>query len=68
MSHFIAKYFTYHAVRWDDAPNHRGGRVEVKIAEYLTYRPRWSASHMRADGTKTWAEIATINPTEGTGK
>jgi nitrate reductase gamma subunit len=68
MSHFIAKYFTYHAVRWDDAPNQRNGRIEAKIAEYLTYRPTWSARHMRADGTKTWADIATTNPTEGTGK
>jgi nitrate reductase gamma subunit len=65
MSHFIAKYFTYHAVRWDDAPNQRNGRIEAKIAEYLTYRPTWSAPHMRADGRKTWGEIAAINPTEG---
>lgn len=62
MSHFIAKYFTYHAVRWDDAPNRRGGKLEMRLAEYLTYRPTWAAAHVGADGRKTWAQIATDNP------
>jgi nitrate reductase gamma subunit len=62
MSHFIAKFFTYHSVRWDDAPSLKGGRLEVKIAEYLTYRPTWAAAHVAADGRKTWAEVAGQNP------
>jgi nitrate reductase gamma subunit len=62
MSHFIAKFFTYHAVRWDDAPLVRGGKLEVRIAEYLTYRPAWAASHVGADGSKTWADIARSRP------
>jgi nitrate reductase gamma subunit len=62
MSHFIAKYFTYHAVRWDDAPNRRGGRIEARLAEYLTYRPTWSASHIGADGSRTWAQVAAQPP------
>jgi len=65
MSHFVGKYFTYHAVRWDDAVNRRGGAIERKLAEYLTYRPTWAAPHVRADGTKTWADVATTNPNEG---
>ena len=65
MSHFVGKYFTYHAVRWDDAVNRRGGAIERKLAEYLTYRPTWAAPHVKADGTKTWAEVVTTNPTEG---
>ncbi len=64
MSHFIAKYFTYHAVRWDDRPNLRGGSLESTIAEYLTYRPTWKAAHVGADGKKSWAEIVTTNPTQ----
>ncbi len=64
MSHFIAKYFTYHSVRWDDAPNRKGGKLETRVAECLSYKPTWAASHMRADGKKTWAEIAAINPTQ----
>jgi nitrate reductase gamma subunit len=68
MSHFIAKYFTYHAVRWDDAANRRGGEIEAKIAEYLAYRPKWAAAHVGADGNKTWAEIATTSPVRESGK
>jgi nitrate reductase gamma subunit len=64
MSHFIAKYFTYHHVRWDDRRNERGSAIESKIAGYLTYRPTWAAAHIGADGKKTWAEIATTNPAQ----
>jgi nitrate reductase gamma subunit len=62
MSHFIGKYFTYHSVRWDDEPSARGGPLETKLAGYLGYRPAWSAPHIVADGTKTWADIAATNP------
>ena len=65
MAHFVAKYFTYHTVRWDDRPSRPGGRIEQKLAEYLTYRPTWGAPHVGADGKRTWGEIATTNPTEG---
>ncbi|MBN2242236.1 MAG: hypothetical protein JW793_06060 [Acidobacteria bacterium] len=65
MSHFIAKYFTYHNIRWDDAANRRGGRIEVKLAECLAYRPTWSAAHIGADGKKTWADIAASSPARG---
>jgi hypothetical protein len=64
MSHFIGKYFTYHSVKWDDAVNHRGGKFESKIAEYLTYKPTWAAPHVHADGNRTWAEVVTINPAQ----
>jgi nitrate reductase gamma subunit len=64
MAHFIAKYFTYHAVRWDDRPNVRGGSIEAKMAQYLTYRPTWSAEHVGADGKKTWVDVATTNPAQ----
>jgi nitrate reductase gamma subunit len=62
MSHFIAKYFTYHSVRWDDAPNPKGGKLEARLAEYLTYRPTWSAAHLGADGKRTWAQVAAGKP------
>ena len=64
MAHFIAKYFTYHAVRWDDRANVRGGNVEAKVAEYLAYKPTWAAAHIGASGHKTWAEIAATNPAQ----
>jgi nitrate reductase gamma subunit len=63
MAHFIAKYFTWHAVRWDDRRNERGSAIEGKVAASLGYKPTWSAPHVGADGQRTWAEIATTNPT-----
>ena len=68
MSHFIAKYFTYHSIRWDDLPASRSAEIRKKFAEYLTLRPTWAARHIGADGTKTWAEIAMTNPTAGVKK
>jgi nitrate reductase gamma subunit len=66
MAHYVAKYFTYHSVRWDDLPAARAAELQKKFAEYLTYRPHWSAPHIAANGSKTWAEIATTNPFQGT--
>lgn len=62
MSHFVAKYFTYHAVRWDERA---AGCVASRMAEYLTYRPTWSAPHIEANGERSWAEIATSAPKGG---
>jgi nitrate reductase gamma subunit len=65
MSHFVAKYFTYHSVRWDDEPMDLSGRRAVALAEYLTFRPTWSAAHIRHAGdTPTWAEVVASNPTQ----
>ena len=66
MAHFVAKWFTYHQVRWDDAA--AGARARAKMSEYLTYRPTWSARHVEADGTKTWADVARSNPAQGGGR
>ena len=68
MSHFIAKFFTYHQVRWDERANVAGGSIERKMAEYLMYRPTWAAYHVGADGKRTWVDIATTNPTRGGAK
>jgi nitrate reductase gamma subunit len=62
MSHFVGKYFTYHAVRWDDAVNRPGGALERTMAAYLTYRPTWAAPHVTANGERTWADVVTTMP------
>ncbi len=31
MMHFVAKYFTYHEVRWDDRPVEAGGKMEKEL-------------------------------------
>ncbi len=63
MAHFISKFFAYHDVRWDDATKEQTGNLQKQIAEYLAYRPTWAASHIGADGEKTWVDIAVSQPT-----
>ncbi len=63
MSHFIGKYFTYHTVRWDDRPLADRARLATAIATHLAYRPTWSARHVGADGQRSWADVASSNPT-----
>jgi nitrate reductase gamma subunit len=65
MAHFVAKYFTYHAVRWDDEPNLGDGRIQRAIATFLTYRPTWSAPHVGADGRRTWADVVVMGGLDG---
>jgi len=59
MSHFVGKYFAYHAIRWNDEPNLAGGAQEKTIGEMLSRPVSWSAPHIRGDGKRTWADVAT---------
>ncbi len=68
MSHFVAKFFTYHDVRWDDALAKPGGTIERKVAEQLKLRPTWSARHVEADGVRSWLDIASNEPKQGAGR
>jgi nitrate reductase gamma subunit len=63
MVHFFSKYFTYHAVRWDDRPRVAGTTLDRRLREALDYGVDWSAAHVRTG--KTWAEVATKLPEEG---
>ncbi len=58
MTHFFTKYFTYHAVRWNDEPNLPGSKLEKAIQRQLGYPVSWAAPHLKADGKKNWADIA----------
>ena len=64
MSHMFMKYFLYHDVKWDDAPNRRGGRIEAAVRKNLELRPTWGAKHVGADGRKSWLDIASSTPKE----
>jgi nitrate reductase gamma subunit len=55
--HYATKFFAYFAVRWNDAPNLRGGKAEKKIEALLGQAVTWSAPHIQTG--KTWAEVAT---------
>jgi hypothetical protein len=57
MTHFAGKYFTYHRIRWEDAPNIRGGKIEGAVSNSLRQRIDWSAPHIKSGAT--WAEAAT---------
>jgi nitrate reductase gamma subunit len=59
MSHFFVKWFTWDKIRWDDEPNVKGGRIEKMIEQALMYPVSWSADHIRGNGKKTWADVAT---------
>jgi nitrate reductase gamma subunit len=56
MVHFLAKYFTYHEVRWNDEP--MDDTMAKKMAAQLGERLSWSAPHIRGGGNKTWADAA----------
>jgi hypothetical protein len=59
MMHFVAKYFTYHEVRWDDEPVEAGSKLDRELKKLLGQSPTWAGPHVRADGKKTWVDIAT---------
>ncbi len=64
MAHMFMKYFMYHEIRWEDAPNIKGGKIEAAVLRNLGFKPTWAAPHIGADGRKTWADIAATTPKE----
>lgn len=68
MMHFVAKYFTYHQVRWEDEPLVAGSKMEKEIQELLHQPVSWAAPHLGADGKKNWIDIATGTGSRESGK
>jgi len=64
MSHMFMKYFLYHRVEWDDAPNRPGSTIEAAVRENLNLKPTWKARHVEADGEKSWRDIASSTSKE----
>ena len=65
MMHYVAKYFTYHKVRWDDAPNANGSRLSMEVSSLLAQNESWSAAHIQKG--KTWSDqAASTGIAEGT--
>lgn len=64
MGHAFMKYFTWHDIRWDDMPAQDSAKVQAGIAANLNLPVSWKASHIKGDGKKTWAEVATTDPTK----
>ena len=55
MIHFIAKYFTYHEVRWDDKPQDE--KMKRELRGLMSQPVSWSAAHVKADGKKSWVDL-----------
>ena len=55
MSHFVAKYFLYHSVRWNDEPNERGSKIEKDILELLKQKVAWQGPHIQTG--KPWTDV-----------
>ena len=55
--HYATKFFAFFAIRWNDAPNLRGGKVEKKLESLLGQTVTWSAPHIRGRGN--WVDVAT---------
>jgi len=56
MMHFVAKYFTYHEIRWNDEP--RNEKMEKELSILLAQPVTWAAPHVKADGRRNWVDIA----------
>jgi nitrate reductase gamma subunit len=61
MMHPVAKYFTYHQVRWDDRSMEVGSSMEREVQALLQQPVTWAAPHVGADGTKSWVDVASGN-------
>jgi len=62
MIHFMAKYFTYHAVRWNDEPQDE--KMVKKLRGLVAQPINWSADHIKADGKKSWVDITAEGTSE----
>jgi nitrate reductase gamma subunit len=65
MIHFVAKFFMFHRVRWDDEP--QGRRVEREVSVLLAQPIAWSAPHVGADGERDWTLVATERTSDDKG-
>jgi nitrate reductase gamma subunit len=64
MMHFLAKYFMYHEVRWNDEPIRGKTAMEEEVKALLSQTVTWAAPHLGADGKKNWVDIATADVTK----
>jgi nitrate reductase gamma subunit len=58
MTHMYMKYFTWHGVRWDDAPARCGRGIRKHIADNLARRVSWQAPHIQGASEQSWASVA----------
>lgn len=54
--HYVARFFAYFLIRWDDKPNTKGGELEHKLQDMFRQKIAWSAPHIKPG--QTWEEAA----------
>jgi len=54
--HYIARFFAFLWVNWDDKPNLKGSEIEKKVGKWLNQSVSWSAPHIQS-GQK-WTDLA----------
>ena len=59
LGHLFMKYFTWHDIRWGDEPYINNNKLQNQLANNLNLPVSWRAAHIKGDGVKTWAQIAT---------
>jgi len=64
-THYITKIFAFFSVRWDDAPNLKGSKIEARVKKALNYPVSWSAPHIQSG--KKWSEVAKGLPEDTSG-
>ncbi len=57
MSHFVGKFFAYHAIRWNDESYPAGGPREAQIRALLAQGVSWSARHAGGGAGRTWGTL-----------
>ncbi len=62
MLHPVIKFFTYHSIRWNDEPQDK--KMKDDLDKLLKQPVTWSAAHIKADGNKNWAELATMESSD----
>lgn len=69
MSHYIAKYFAFHKVLWENEPNLKNSRMEKIVQKALKYKPKasWSAPHINP-GANAGGNIEKNNKSGVTGQ
>jgi len=57
MIHFVAKYFTYHEIRWDDEP--QDTKMTEEIRRLMEQPVGWSSPHIKVEDKKNWMDTST---------
>jgi nitrate reductase gamma subunit len=62
MTHAYMKFFTFHAVRWDDTPVVHDPAMARAVARSFRRPISWSAPHIGGDGRQTWSSVLAREP------